>query len=168
MRSVKVFAVIIALVLTIGALRAEEARKLPNARVKNLKGELVETGKFENGGKPMIISFWATWCKPCLSELIAMNELYEKWQEETGVKIIGVSVDDTRSSKKVAPFVKGRGWKFDVYLDENKDFQRALNVNNPPHTFLINAVGEIVFEHTGYASGDEKLLHDELLKLMAK
>ncbi|MGE5479852.1 MAG: TlpA family protein disulfide reductase [Chloroflexota bacterium] len=168
MRSVKVFAVIIALVLTIGALRAEEARKLPNARVKNLKGELVETGKFENGGKPMIISFWATWCKPCLSELIAMNELYEKWQEETGVKIIGVSVDDTRSSKKVAPFVKGRGWKFDVYLDENKDFQRALNVNNPPHTFLINAAGEIVFEHTGYASGDEKLLHDELLKLMAK
>ena len=99
-------------------------------------------------------------------ELNAINEVYEDWQTETGVKIFAISVDDSRSSKKVAPFVKSRNWKYDSYLDENSDFKRAMNVNNPPHTFLYNGKGELVWQHNGYAPGDEEELYKQIKKLL--
>ena len=42
-----------------------------------------------------------------------------------------------------------------------------MNVNNPPHTFLCNGKGEIVWQHNGYAQGDENILYSELKKLIA-
>jgi peroxiredoxin len=143
-------------------------KKMPNVKVKDLKGSKKSTSNFTNDGKPIVVNFWATWCKPCLLELNNIHELYPKWQKETGVKIIAVSIDDTRNSSKVAPFVKGRNWTYDIYLDENSDLRRALNVNNPPHTFLLNGDGEIVWEHNGYAPGDEKELYEEIKKLVKK
>ena len=140
--------------------------KIPSAKVKNLKNETIDTKNFSNNGKPFIINFWATWCKPCVEELKTIHEVYPQWQKQTGVKIFAISIDDSRNSKKVAPFVNGRGWKYDVLLDENSDFKRVMNVNNPPHTFLCNGKGEIVFQHNGFAPGDEKKLFEELKKLV--
>ena len=139
---------------------------LPSVTVKDIKNKKVDTKTFSNDGKPFIIMFWATWCKPCIQELKAVHELYEEWQEETGVKIIAVSIDDSRSSNKVAPFVKGRNWKFDIYIDENSDFRRAMNVSNPPHSFLIDSKGKIVWQHNGYAPGDEDIMFKELKKII--
>ncbi len=155
--------ILIAFVLNL-SLYAKENDKLPAVDVKNLKSETINTNTFSNEGKPFIVCFWATWCKPCLLEMNTYSENYEEWQKETGLKIYAVSIDDTRSSKKVAPFVKGRGWTFDVLLDENSDFRKAMNVLNPPHTFICNGKGEIVRTHTGYAQGDE----EELLKAYKK
>jgi len=139
---------------------------IPSVTVLDLKNKKVDTKTFSNNGKPFIILFWATWCKPCIQELKTMHEIYEEWQEKTGVKIIAVSIDDSRSSKKVAPFVNGRGWTFDVYIDENSDFKRAMNVNNPPHSFLVDGKGKIVFQHNGFAPGDEDNLFKELKKVV--
>lgn len=155
------------LLFTIFVAYAKEPKTLPNTKVKNLKGESVETKTFSNDGKPMVINFWATWCKPCILELNNIHDVYEKWQNETGVKIIAISIDDVRSSKKVAPFVKGRNWRYEVYLDENGDFRRAMNVNNPPHSFLLNSKGEIVWEHNGYAPGDEEILYEQIKNLLS-
>lgn len=155
------------ILLVIFSVNAKEPKTVPNVKVKNLKGENVETKIFSNDGKPMVINFWATWCKPCILELNNIHDVYEKWQKETGVKIIAVSIDDVRNSKKVAPFVKGRNWKFEIYLDENGDFRRAMNVNTPPHSFLLNSKGEIVWEHNGYAPGDEEILYEQIKNLLA-
>lgn len=154
--------------LSLNTINANEpsGKKLPNVKIKNLKGMKVSSSDLTNGDKPVVISFWATWCKPCLLELNTIHDIYSEWQKETGVKVVAISIDDSRNSSKVAPFVKGRNWKFDVYLDENSDLRRALNVNNPPHTFLINSKGEIVWEHNGYAAGDEKTLYKEIKKLL--
>ena len=73
--------------------------------------------------------------------MTAFSEAYEDWADETGVKIIAVSIDDARSTNSVGPFVNARGWDFDVYLDANGDFKRAMNVNNVPHSFLLDGKG---------------------------
>lgn len=151
----------------IGQTNTEESvKKVPSAKVKNLKGETIGTETFNNDGKPFVISFWATWCKPCITEMKAMNDVYEDWQTQTGVKLFAISIDDARSSKNVPAFVKGKGFKFDVYLDENSDFKRAMNVNNPPHTFLFNGKGELVWQHAGYAPGDEEELFAKIKELI--
>lgn len=142
-------------------------KPLPAADVKTLDGKKINTSTIANDGKPMIISFWATWCKPCKKELDAISEVYEEWQKETGVKLIAISIDDSRSSGKVVTDTKSHAWEYEVYLDENQDFKRAMNVNNVPHTFIVNGNGEIVWQHNSYSEGDEAHLF-EVLKKVAK
>lgn len=139
--------------------------KLPSIQLKDLEGNTVDTGTLSNDGKPIIISFWATWCSPCKKELNNYSELYEDWKKETGVKIIAVSIDDQRSVTKVAPYVNSVSWEYDILLDSNKQFAQALGVNNVPHTFLIDGKGNIVWQHNNYSEGDEEELYQELLKI---
>jgi hypothetical protein len=59
--------------------------------------------------------------------------VYDDWQAKTGVKLIAISIDDSRSMARVAPYVSGQSWDYDVYLDPNGDLKRAMNVQNVPH-----------------------------------
>ena len=115
----------------------------------------------------MVLDFWATWCKPCIEELNAINENYVDWQKETGVKVVAISLDDARTMTRVAPFVNGRNWSYDSYIDPNGDFKRAFNVNMPPHTFLVKGKGEIVWQHVVFAEGNELELYDMIKKVAA-
>lgn len=148
------------------SLVSDSGPKIPSVVIKKLDGSKINTGTFSNNGKPIIISFWATWCKPCKKELDAIAENYGDWQKETGVKLIAISVDDARSVSKVATDVKTKGWEYEVYTDENGDFQRAMNVNNVPHTFIIDGSGELVYSHNSYAEGDEDKLYENIKKLI--
>jgi thiol-disulfide isomerase/thioredoxin len=161
--------IILLSVLTIASftLFSQEKRAVPSINVKNMEGKTVNTKDFINDGKPMIINFWATWCSPCKRELNNIADVYDDWVEETGVKLIAVSIDDARNAGKVAPYVNGKAWEYEVYIDSNQDFKRALNVNNIPHTFLVNGKGEIVWEHASYSDGDEDELYELVKKLVA-
>lgn len=141
---------------------------IPAINLKSLDGKTVNTSTFVNDGKPMIIDFWATWCKPCVAELTAISEDYSEWVKETGVKLVAISIDDSRTMNSVAPYVAAKGWEFDVLIDPNSDFRRAMNVNNVPHTFLLDGNGKIVSQHNTYAPGDEEKLYEELKKLVGK
>ena len=142
-----------------------QAQSLPAINLKDLKGKTVNTSTLSQKGHPVLICFWATWCSPCKKELNNYMEHYEKWQAETGVEIIAISIDDSRSANKVSPYVSSVSWPYTILLDSNKQFAQALGVNNVPHTFLIDATGNIVWQHNNYADGDEEELHEELLKL---
>jgi len=142
------------------------AQSLPAVQLKNLAGASVSTADLAVEGQPTLICFWATWCSPCKRELNNYAELYEDWQDETGVNIVAVSIDDQRSIRRVAPYVNSVLWDYEVLLDPNKDFARAMQVVNVPHTFLVNGAGEIVWQHNNYADGDEEEVYDELLKLV--
>ncbi len=137
---------------------------LPAVTIQDMKGGAFNTSQIQNGGKPIIISFWATWCKPCIAELTAIAENYDDWQDETGVKVVAISIDDARNVAKVEPFVNGKSWEYEVYCDPNGDFKRAMSVNTVPHTFLVDGQGNVVWQHNSYNPGDE----DELLELTKK
>lgn len=135
-------------------------KMIPAVEVKTPSGTSFNTEDLFNDGNPMIISFWALWCKPCIQELTSISEVYDEWVDETGVKLIAVSIDDSRSTDKVMPTVDGKNWDYEVLLDPNGDFKRAMNVNLIPHTFVINGKGEIVWEHTSFSEGAELELID--------
>jgi thiol-disulfide isomerase/thioredoxin len=149
------------------AQSSEKSRQLPEVMLKTLDGKSISTSDFNNNGKPIVISFWATWCKPCVNELTNISDLYDEWKEKTGVKLIAISIDDARNSAKVAPFVNGKAWDYEVYLDSNADLKRALNVNLVPHTFLLDANKQIVWQHNSYTEGDELKLFELIQKVTA-
>ena len=139
---------------------------LPSVDVKTINGKSININSIENNEMPIVINFWATWCKPCKKELNNIAEVYDEWQNETGVKIIAISIDDTRSMSKVAPYVNSVSWEYEVYLDPNGDLKRAMGVSTVPHTFLLNSKKEIVWQHRGYVDGDEDELFDEIQNLI--
>ena len=143
----------------------EAGKKLPAVTIKDVDGNSIKTNEVSNDGNPIIISFWATWCKPCKLELSTINDLYEDWQEETGVKLVAVSVDNERTKNMVKPYVNAESWEYDVWMDTNADFKRAMGVNNVPHTFLLDGNGNIVYSHSGFVPGDEEDLYDHVLEL---
>lgn len=153
------------LMLSYSHAQEKKNAALPSVKIKKLDGTLISSEELKNDGKPVIISFWATWCKPCIMELNAIAENYADWQKETGVKLIAVSVDDARSVNNVGPFVNAKGWDYEVYTDANGDFKRAMNVNMVPHTFLLNANREIVDQHTTFSPGDEDALYEKVKKV---
>lgn len=131
---------------------------LPQVTLSDMDGNQVEVSRLAQSGKPVILSFFATWCKPCMRELKAIHELYPDWQDETGVEMYIISVDQAQDIRKVKPLVNGNGWEYHVLLDPNGTLKRAMNVQNIPHLFVIDSKGRTVYTHTGYTDGDEEEL----------
>lgn len=140
--------------------------QLPAITLKTMEGTEVRTDTLSNGGKPFIIDFFATWCKPCNRELDAISEVYEEWQEETGLKIIAVSIDQAQNINKVKPLVNNHGWEYDVLLDPNSDLKRALGVQMIPFVLICDGKGKIVYKHSGYTDGAETELIEKVRELI--
>ena len=159
----KSLVLVFALLLSLGAFA-----QLPSVSLKTMNGKTVDTAKLNNNGKPFIISFFATWCKPCQRELNAIQQVYDEWQDETGVKVYAVSIDQGQNISKVKPMVDSNGWDYEVLLDPNSDFKRAMNVNMIPAVFIVDGKGKIVDSRTGYTDGSEEHLIEVVRELVKK
>jgi len=144
------------------ALFAQE--QLPSTTLKTLSGSNTTLKEIAAVDDLIVVSLWATWCVPCKNELDAVAEVYDDWVSETGVKYYAVSIDDSRTAKRVKPMINGKGWEFEILLDENSDLKRAFGVSTVPFTIIIKS-GEIVYKHTGYTPGYEDELYDMIVAL---
>ena len=140
--------------------------QLPSVTLKTMDGKTINVDTLSNGGKPIVIDFFATWCKPCIRELDAIAEIYDEWREETGVKFIAVSTDKAQDVNKVKPLVSNHGWEYDVLLDPNSDLKRALGIQAIPFVIVCDGKGTIVCRHNGYTDGEESELIEEVRELI--
>jgi thiol-disulfide isomerase/thioredoxin len=139
-------------------------RQLPNTSLKTLSGANTTLSEIAAENELIVVSLWATWCVPCKNELDAVADVYDDWVSETGVKYFAVSIDDSRTAKRVKPMINGKGWEFEILLDENSDLKRAFGVSTVPYTVIIKS-GEIVYKHTGYTPGFEDELYNRIVAL---
>lgn len=137
---------------------------IPNVDVKTMDGKTLKIQDVTNKDNVVIVSLWATWCVPCIKELDAISDVYDEWQEETGVELIAVSVDDSRTVKRVKTMVNGKGWDYQVLLDTNNDLKRALGASTVPLTIVIKN-NKIVLRHSGYNPGAEDELYEKVKEL---
>jgi thiol-disulfide isomerase/thioredoxin len=139
--------------------------RLPSVVLKSTDGDEVRLSDYAALKKPLIISFWATYCGPCLEEFEAVTDLYGEWKKEIDFEFIAVSIDDSRSAAKVKSLASGKNWPFIVLIDENQDVKRAMNVTDIPFCFIFDKSGKYVYKHSGYLPGDEFVMLKELKKI---
>lgn len=157
------FAILLVLALFIPVIADAQ---LPSVKVENRKGEVVNTASLVDGKTPMIISFWAVTCKPCIRELDAINDAMPDWLDEADFRVVAISTDDSRFSAQARAWVEGHGWSdFTVLFDKNQEFMRAMNVSYTPQVFVVDKKGKVVYSHTGYTPGSEQELIDVIKSL---
>jgi peroxiredoxin len=141
-------------------------RKAPNFKLINLDGKYVELNK-ETGNGPILLSFWATWCKPCLEEMAEYNKIFDQYKDK-GFILFAISTDTEKSIAKVKPYIKSKGYNFTVLLDSNNDAARKYYAQQMPYTVLIDKNGNIVYSHLGYMKGDEQKVEKLISELLEK
>lgn len=140
------------------------AQSLPEVKLKTLDGAVVSTSTFLEAKRPVIISFFGTWCKPCLRELDAIEEVYDDWHEECGVTLYAISINEGADVFKVKPIVHSHGWSFPVLLDTSLALKQAMGVSVVPSVIVLSGDGEVIFRKTGYVEGGE----GEIIKAIRK
>lgn len=158
-------AVSILIVLCCFAFKAPDSRTLPSVEVKSLKGSKVNVSEITNDGKPMVVFAWEVTCRPCITEFNAISREYSNWKKTTGVKIVAISTDEFRNGPLVQSTCVSKGWEFEVYLDQNQAFKRAMNIPFCPFVFVLDGKGEVVWQKGGYTPGDESIIYDIVLKI---
>ena len=132
--------------------------------LRNLDGDLIRSDEYIGKG-PVLLDFWATWCKPCLKNLPKLEKIYQEYSEK-GLTILAINEDGTRSLSKVEPLVNSLGLSFPVLVDEDRDIMRLYRVSGLPTSILIDANKEIVLTIRGYRPGDELELKAQLDALL--
>jgi thiol-disulfide isomerase/thioredoxin len=144
---------------------AKAQTTLPDVALTNLEGKSVFMKKdFSETDKLYLISFWATWCGPCINELDELNEVIDDWKKELNLEVIAIATDDARTQKRVKPMVNGKGWGYTILLDTNQDLKRALTIVNIPYTIVVKN-NQILHIQNGYVPGSEVELLAKLKQL---
>ena len=155
---------VISLILAVFTCTAAYAQ-MPKVVLNDIHGNSVAVDTIGTHGQPVIVDFFATWCKPCLRELGAIAEVYPDWQEETGMRLVAISIDQAQNINKVKPLADENSWEWDVLLDPNSDVARAFNVKMIPSTLIVDGKGNIIYRHTGYADGAEEELIEKIREI---
>ncbi|MBI1183917.1 redoxin domain-containing protein [bacterium] len=158
---------LMSLTLMSASSSVEDLGTLPSYKLKALSGKEVDLADYGKNNKITVIDFWATWCKPCINELQAIADYYDEWQEEYGVELVAVSLDNQRTAPKVAGTVKSFQWDYDILIDLNGESYRKFNFASPPYLVLVDQNGKIVYKHSGYLPGSEEELKEKIEEIAA-
>mgnify|MGYP001180907611 CR=1 FL=1 len=158
----RVYLFICLLFLSSHVFSQKQAKVLPNGKVKDTNGKLVDLNTFTKAGKITIVSFWATWCGPCKKELDAYNAHFANWTKKYGTQLLAISIDDIRGQAKIKPLVNERKWPYTILVDANNDLQRQLGFSSIPQLYLLDQKGNVIYQATGYLPGSEKELEAKM------
>lgn len=153
----------VGLVLGASAVLLAEDVVAPDFTLANLAGENVTLSELLKEG-PVIVDFWATWCKPCIKAFPDLQQVFDNYKD-CGLKVLAVSIDGPKSSSRVGSLIKSKGNTFEVLLDPSQEVAKKLHVTSVPRTVLINTDGKITYAVTGYRPTNHEQLESAVSAL---
>lgn len=155
---------IFCIVLTCTALwsvGAGAATQMPDFALENVRdGKIVQSKSF--AGKVLLLSFFATWCPPCVEEVPALVKL-QKDLSAAGFSVIGLSVDQ-QGPAPVAKFIEKKGINYPVLLAVEQTTVDFGGVYGIPVSFLVNKSGNVVKRYAG--SVDHDIVEKDIRSLL--
>ncbi|OGC91737.1 MAG: hypothetical protein A2W25_02445 [candidate division Zixibacteria bacterium RBG_16_53_22] len=162
LKSIIVFCAMTCLVAGLAAQEVQ-TRKIPDFTLTDIEGRTFNLSK-NLGIGPIYVSFWATWCKPCVEELKIIQKLYQKY-ESRGFQVVAINTEGPKASAKVKSFVKSYGFTFKILLDNDGEvFRRKFKGAAMPFTVLANAEGNIILSAVGFKPGDEVEIEKKIVE----
>jgi peroxiredoxin len=156
---------VLALLLAAAPAGFADAYRAPNFRTTDVQGRAVKLEDFLGKG-PVVVDFWATWCKPCIKELPFVQRLHDEYAKH-GVQVLAVTIDSPKSQSRVRPFVKGHGFTFHVLMDGDQEIFRQLQgEGSVPYVVVLDRDGFVRYRHTGYRPGDEEELEKVVREML--
>ncbi|WP_213521364.1 TlpA disulfide reductase family protein [Nonlabens sp.] len=141
---------------------AKAQTELPELILRNISGKKVNIQQLSEG-TPIVFSFWATWCTPCMRELDAIKEHYSYQQKEFGFEVVAIATDDARTKQRVKTESMGRNWPYEILLDTKNVLIRSLGNPQIPLTLIVKN-NKIVYRHSSFTPGAELELFEEFKK----
>jgi peroxiredoxin len=154
------------LTLALAAASIGAESKAPDFSLPNIDGKEVKLGDLLAKG-PVIIDFWATWCKPCIKGFPALQQIADKYRDQ-GLTVLAISVDSPKSRSRVAPFIKSGKYTFEVLLDTDGAVARKYNVVPVPRTLVVDSAGQIVYNSVGYSPTNEEKIDAAVKSVLPK
>jgi cytochrome c biogenesis protein CcmG/thiol:disulfide interchange protein DsbE len=162
LRSLAVIALVFLLASSLSS--QEETKKAASFSLKDIDNKEVVLDSLLGKG-PIVVDFWATWCKPCIIALDHVRDIYREYKDR-GLTVVAINEDDPRNVAKVKPMVASHRWDFCILMDPDKDVKRLYHVAAFPTTFVLDHEGNLVNRHVGYVPGNEKELKKEIEDLL--
>ncbi len=164
MRYLIIIVVLLSSNLLLSQTELSQGKTAPNFKLEKLDGDTAELNQLLGKG-PVLLSFWATWCKPCLEEMTELNKIHLELKDK-GFTLLAISTDNEKTIAKVKPLIKSKGYDFTVLFDKNSDVALKYYAQQIPYSVLIDKDGKIVSTHMGYMKGDEKKLREKIISLL--
>ena len=139
-------------------------RIAPNFELEDINGGIFELNETKGKG-PIILSFFASICKPCRDQIEAFSKIYNEYKDE-GIMLISISTDDQKTVAKVKPYIRSKGYNFPVLYDTNNDVARIYYALAIPYSVIIDSKGRIIYMHLGYMKGDEIEVNNKIRHLL--
>ncbi len=145
-----------------------QADTLQYKLIKRINGTKLYASELTNKNKPVLIAFWATWCKFCLAELSAISSQCQLWKDSTGIKLVAISTDEGVTEEYIKSFTERRNWPFEIYWDYKKAVKKTLGIEGIPHLLLVDSGGGIIWQKIGFNPGDETIIYAKLNELLLR
>jgi thiol-disulfide isomerase/thioredoxin len=164
MRKRKKTFTIVAILLGLIAM-AFRGDTVPDFKLPDLDNKPVQLKNLLQRG-PVLIDFWATWCKPCVKYFPVLQSWHEKYGA-AGLAVIAINEDGPRSLAKVKPFARSLNVSFTILVDENSEVMRRLRVQNLPASLLIARDGTVSARHTGFTGESARAIEAKIVELLS-
>lgn len=137
---------------------AEEGSPAPDLNLTTLEGKKISLSEYK--GKPVLITFWTTWCGYCRNEMPIIQKAYDQYKDRVQFLIVNATAED--DEQKVREFIKEKNYTFPVLLDKEGKGASDYGVKGLPTMFLLSPEGKVQLRKSG------ALEYDELENLLNK
>jgi len=162
----KTFLLLLLLTIMPGLLATQNI--LPVIALRNTDGENVPSTQIMKADQAYIMIFWKSYSTKCCDNLENMQSAWLSQLKEKGVEMVAICIDCNGAWNYIKPFVNGKAWQFEIYLDSNGDFKRAMGVTEAPFTLLFDKNHREICRHAGYCSGNEDMVCQKILHCLSE